>query len=226
MEPIGKVCPAGCCEQPLKRLALSWHPIGALLHSRHTLASPGAAKVSKLGHMAPKRATAPPTKRKKRAVGLLGVALPSSEDDDDYVPPGGSSAGGSGSGAASRRQQRQQGGAEEEDLPLAQRRKQLLKARRSSGAGSAGASPVIAGAAGAATAGGAAAAAAAAASSPVVAVAPEPAGPAIHLPEEVLVHILRLACSPASGGAVPTASAGAGAQLSVGRKAAGDWASS
>lgn len=34
------------------------------------------------------------------------------------------------------------------------------------------------------------------------------AGPAIHLPIEVLSHILRLACAPAAGGAIPTAAAG------------------
>lgn len=125
--------------------------------------------------------------RRPRTLGLLGIELPGSSDDEDYRPPGGSA---SAHATPPKRRRRRQQEAGEEDVPLAQRRRQLAASRSPPGAAP------RAGAAGAA-AGGAAAAAGA------------PAGPAIHLPEEVLCLILRHACAPAAGGAIPTAAAGA-----------------
>ena len=123
--------------------------------------------------------------RRPRTLGLLGVELLGSSDDEDYRPPGGAHA----PPPPQRRRRRQQEAAEE-DVPLAQRRRQLAASRSPPG-----------GAAKAAAAGAAAGGAAAAAGAP--------AGPAIHLPEEVLCLILRHACAPAAGGAIPTAAAGA-----------------
>ncbi|KAL4419549.1 hypothetical protein ABPG77_006880 [Micractinium sp. CCAP 211/92] len=73
-----------------------------------------------------------------------------------------------------------------EDVPLAQRRRQLQRQQlgvQGQGAAAVGGSPAAR-----------------------TAVA---AGPAIDLPEEVLCKILRLACAPEAGGAIPTAAAAA-----------------
>ncbi|KAL4431484.1 hypothetical protein ABPG75_006740 [Micractinium tetrahymenae] len=90
-------------------------------------------------------------------------------------------------GAGSRRRRRiadEEHG--DEDVPLAQRRCQLQHQQQRQQRQ------------GAAAAGGASAA-----------VADAPAGLPIDLPEEVLCQILRLACAPAAGGAIPTAAAAA-----------------
>ncbi|EFN51581.1 hypothetical protein CHLNCDRAFT_55036 [Chlorella variabilis] len=137
------------------------------------------------GHHRPRSA---PTKRQRRTVGLLGIALEASSEDEDYRPAGRRPAAAAAAAAGAGTQR----AAADEDVPLAQRRRQLhAQQRRLSGAGSPG-SP-----AGAAAAGAAGAAAAAAA----------PTVPAVHLPEEVLCAILRLACAPEAGGAIPTAAA-------------------
>ena len=140
-----------------------------------------------------------PKQRRARSLGLLGIELPGSSDDEDYCPPGG---GGSSKGqpAPKRQRRRQRQEVADEDVPLAQRRRNLMAASRSPQ--SAAARP----AAGSSGAGGLTAAAAAAAGGDSTAA---PAGPAVHLPEEVLCLILRAACAPAAGGAIPTAAAGA-----------------
>lgn len=123
-------------------------------------------------------------RKRQRAVGLLGVALPDSSEDEDYAPPARAGA------TAPGRRQRQSRQPAEEDVPLAQRRRQLQQ-RQSGTGGAQAAGRAVPGAEAAAPAG--------------------PAGPAVevHLPEAVLCHILRLACAPANGGAIPTAAAGA-----------------
>lgn len=159
----------------------------------------GCRRSPPLPRAAASSATMPPKQRRARSLGLLGMELPGSSDDEDYCPPG-VSGGSKGQPAPKRQRRRQRQEVADEDVPLAQRRRNLMATSRSPQ--SAAARP----AAGSSGAGGLTAAAAAAAGGDSTAA---PAGPAVHLPEEVLCLILRAACAPAAGGAIPTAAAGA-----------------
>jgi hypothetical protein len=118
---------------------------------------------------------------KRRAVGLLGIRQANSSDDEDYAPAGYRSPAGASRPASAAAYPPSP--VADEDVPLAQRRRQLHAQQQPQQQ-----QPKPAAAAGSGSGG-------------------TPPARTPGLPDEVLCLILRKACDPANGGAIPTAAA-------------------
>ncbi|KAI3424296.1 hypothetical protein D9Q98_009851 [Chlorella vulgaris] len=119
---------------------------------------------------------------KRRAVGLLGIRQANSSDDEDYAPAGYRSPAGASRPASAAAYPPSP--VADEDVPLAQRRRQLHAQQQQQQQQQ----PKPAAAAGSGSGG-------------------TPPARTPGLPDEVLCLILRKACDPANGGAIPTAAA-------------------